>query len=430
MRESLFFASGIDILAFLSCSWLLFRYGKISIYHPATTYLVFHIFVFSGRLLFLTTGANFFLGGQIDYFTEIEVHEITKASLLADLGFISMTIAWLWEANRKIPIIPVKSVILLDENILKLVLFITIPIGIWGVFSQLYIPGFGKAQINFGSWGESSYIQNTQNWLILSCLVIVFKYGFQKYSLIIIGICLFILAFQGQHRYRVLSPCLFLLFLYLHRENKKWLSSRFVLIILVGILIFLPMKYVGRLIQQGASTDELIEFASEYQESLGIGANADFSFLDMYASTLTLIDQHGGYYYGSTYFTLIFAPIPRQFWENKPSLVQWMTDVSTPARNLKELGSVATIYGESYANFGIFGIIFIPFLFAKYSARWYYKILDTNAQSANLFFYLCFAAMVIQVYRDGLNAIFIFLTVYNMPGFFVYLFSILKQKRA
>ena len=430
MRESLFFASGVDITVLLSCSWFLCRYGKISIYHPAITYLVFHTFVFSTRILFLTTGANFFLGNQIDYFTAIEAQEIIKASLLADLGFISMTVAWLWEANRKTSFIPAKSVILLDGNVLKLVLSITIPLGIWGIYSQLYIPGIGKSQFNFGSWSESSYIQNTQNWLILSCLVLVFKYGFQKYSSIIIGLCLFILAFQGQHRYRVLSPCLFLLFLYLHRENKKWISSRFVILILMGILIFLPMKYVGKLIQQDASMEDLIEFALEYRESLALGVNADFSFLDMYASTLTLIDQHGGYYYGSTYFTLLFSPIPRQFWENKPSLIQWMTDISTPARNLKELGSVATLYGESYANFGIFGVIFIPFLFAKYSARWYYKILHTNAQSANLFLYLCFASMIIQVYRDGLNAIFIFLCIYNMPSFFVYFFSILKQKRA
>lgn len=430
MRESLFFASGIDIIVLFLCSWLLFRHGRISIYHPATTYLVFHCFAFTARILFLANGAAFFLGGQIDYFTEIEVHEIVKASLLADLGFISMTTAWLLEANRKHSLNSSKSVIIIDENILKLVVLITIPLGIWGILSQLYIPGFGKAQINFGIWSESSYIQNTQNWLILSLLVIIFKYGFQKYSLTVIVICLFILAFQGQHRYRVLFPCLFLLFLYLHQEKQKWLSLRVIAIILVGILVFLPMKYVGKLIQQGASTEDLIEFASEYKESLGIGVNADFSFLDMYASTLTLIDQHGEYYYGSTYFTLLVSPIPRQFWENKPSLVQWMTDVSTPSRNLRELGSVPTIYGESYANFGIFGIIFIPFLFAKYSSRWYFKILNSNPQSANLFLYLYFAAMIIQVYRDGLNAVFIFLTMYNMPGFFVYFFSIIKQKRA
>ena len=149
----------------------------------------------------------------------------------------------------------------------------------------------------------------------------------------------------------------------------------------------------------------------------------------MYASILTLIDQHGKYFYGSTYLTLLLAPIPRPFWEAKPSLMQWMTDISTPSRNLRELGAVATIYGESYANFGYVGVIVIPFLFAKYSARWYYKILNTHPQSANLYLYLYFSAVIIQVYRDGLNAIFIFLSVYNMPGFFVYFFSILKQKR-
>lgn len=410
-------------------SWLLFRYGKISIYHPATTYLVFHLFAFTTRLLFLTSGATFFLGGQLDYFTEIESHEIVKAALLADLGFISMTTAWLLESSRKLPLKTSKSLVIIDENVLKLVLFVTVPLGIWGIFSQLYIPGIGKAQLNFGDWSNSSYLQNTQNFLILSMLILVFKYGFQKYSLIIIGICLFILAFQGQHRYRVLVPCIFLLFLYLYREQKRWLSLRFVMMILVGIMVFLPMKYVGKLIQQGASTEDLIEFASEYRESLDIGANADFSFLDMYASTLTLIDQKGKYYYGSTYLNLLLIPIPRPFWQDKPSLVQWITDVSTSSRNLKELGAIPTIYGEAYVNFGYLGIIFIPFLFAKYSARWYYKILSTHPQSVNLYLYLYFSAIIIQVYRDGLNAIFIFLSAYNMPGFFVYIFSIIKQKR-
>ena len=430
MRESLSFASGIDMLVLLTCSWLLFRYGKLSIYHPATTYLIFHLFAFTIRLLFLTNGANFFLGGQTDYFTEIESHEIVKASLLADLGFCSMTAAWLLESKRKQSLISPKSVILLDENVLKLVLFITIPLGIWGIFSQLYIPGIGKAQLNFGDWSDSSYLQNTQNLLILSMLLIVFKFGFQKYSLLIIGFCLFILAFQGQHRYRVLVPCIFLLFLYIHRQKKRWLSPRFVMIILMGIMIFLPMKYVGKLIQQGASTEDLIEFASEYQESLGIGANADFSFLDMYASTLTLIDQKGGYYYGSIYLNLFLIPIPRPFWQNKPSLVQWITDISTSSRNLKELGAIPTIYGEAYVNFGILGIILIPFLFAKYSARWYFSIINTHPQSVNLYLYFCFAAIIVQVYRDGLTSIIIFLSAYNLPGLFVYVFSILKQKRA
>lgn len=429
MRESLFFASCVDITVLLMSSWLLFRYGKISIYHPATTYLVFHLFAFTTRLLFLTSGATFFLGGQLDYFTEIESHEIVKAALLADLGFISMTTAWLLESSRKLPLKTSKSLVIIDENVLKLVLFVTVPLGIWGIFSQLYIPGIGKAQLNFGDWSNSSYLQNTQNFLILSMLILVFKYGFQKYSLIIIGICLFILAFQGQHRYRVLVPCIFLLFLYLYREQKRWLSLRFVMMILVGIMVFLPMKYVGKLIQQGASTEDLIEFASEYRESLDIGANADFSFLDMYASTLTLIDQKGKYYYGSTYLNLLLIPIPRPFWQDKPSLVQWITDVSTSSRNLKELGAIPTIYGEAYVNFGYLGIIFIPFLFAKYSARWYYKILSTHPQSVNLYLYLYFSAIIIQVYRDGLNAIFIFLSAYNMPGFFVYIFSIIKQKR-
>lgn len=427
MKESLFFAFSIDITVLLVCSFLLFRYAKLSIYHPAPTYLVFHFFTFSARLFFLINGANVFLGEQSDYFSVIESHEIVRATILADIGFVSMTVAWIIEANRIPKGFSEKSAILIDKLVLKIILSFTIPIGIWGIFSQLYIPFLGKAQLDFGLWQDSSYIANTQNWVILSCLILVFYYGFQKSFLYIIGICLFILAFQGQHRYRILTPCIFLLFLYLYRQKRNWISLRFAILILVGIVIFLPLKYVGKLIQQGANLSDLIEFSLEYQESFGIGANADFSFLDMYSSILTLIDQHDSFYYGSTYFTLLLAPIPRPFWEDKPSLMQWMTDISTPSRNLRELGAVATIYGESYANFGYLGILIIPFLFAKCSARWYNSIKNAHYQSVSLFLYLYFMAILVQVYRDGINAIFMFLSVYNMPGFFVCALSFTKK---
>lgn len=428
MKESLFFALSIDITVLFICSSLLFRYAKLSIYHPAPTYLVFHAFTFSVRLAFLLSGATVFLGQQSDYFSAIENHEIVRATIMADIGFIAMTIAWILEAHRKPKSHKLfKSSILIDDSVLKYVSFFTILIGIWGIFSQLYIPFLGKVQSDFGAWQESSYLANTQNWVVLSCLILTFQYGFRKPFLFIIGVCLFILAFQGQHRYRILTPCIFLLFLYLYRQKKNWISLRFTLLILVGVIIFLPLKYVGKLIQQGANLSDLIEFSFEYRESLGIGANADFSFLDMYSSILTLVDQHDTFYYGSTYFTLLLAPIPRPFWEAKPSLMQWMTDISTPSRNLRELGAVATLYGESYANFGYLGIIIIPFLFAKYSARWYNSILHAHPQSISLYFYLYFATILVQVYRDGLNAIFMFLSVYNMPGLFVCFLSLLKR---
>ena len=429
MWNDLLFATSIDIVVLMICSWLLFRHGKISIYHPAATYLAFHLYTITFRLIFLSNGGGVFLEVQ-NYFTAIENYEIARASILADIGFTAMTIAWLWEASLKSPIKPNKPVILLDEGILTVVLFVTIPIGVWGILSQLYIPGFGKANADFGAWGESSYLVNTQNWIVLGLIMVVFKYGFKKLPILIIILCLFILSFQGELRYRIVIPIVFLLFLYLHRKQKKWISWRSTMLFFIGGMIFLPLKYIGKLIQQGATFSDLLEFASEYREGISVGDNADFSFLDMYASILTLIDQSGKYFYGSTYFTLLLAPIPRPWWQDKPSLMQWMIDISTPDRNLKKLGAIATLYGESYANFGYIGIVIIPFLFAKYSARWYKKISDTHPQSANLFAYLYFSAILIQIYRDGLNAIFMFLSVYNMPGFFVYVFSILKGKRS
>jgi oligosaccharide repeat unit polymerase len=426
MFDNLLIVTVFDMLMLSCCSILLLKYGKLSIFHPATIYLVFHAFIFTVRLLAIINGASLFLSNS-SYFIGTEPDEIIRAVFWADIGFLSMTIAWLQEAKyHDGQITHAQQGTPIDGAVINSVVIITIPLGIWGIFSQQYIPFMGKADIDFGEWNSSSYIANTQNFVVLSVMALIFKYGFKQKYLFVMALFLGILALQGYHRYRVLVPLIFMVSFFLFSKRQKWIPKRYWLIGLVGLGIFMPLKYIGRLVQEGASLNDFTDFIIEYQADTGEGANADFAFLDMYAVSMSLIDQQGSFYFGKTFLPIILSPIPRNFWIEKPSLMQWTLDISIPERNISKLGAVCTIFGEAYANFWYLGIIIIPFLFARFSARWYFKILQTTPDSTSVLLYFIFIAILIQVYRDGLVSLFTFMIIYNLPCFLIISLSIFK----
>jgi hypothetical protein len=80
-----------------------------------------------------------------------------------------------------------------------------------------------------------------------------------------------------------------------------------------------------------------------------------------------------------------------------------------------EMGMIVTYLGESYANFGYFGIIFVAYLTAYWLARAYFRAYRSHYLSVARLVYLLVACNLIQVYRDGLVSIVIFTWVNMMP---------------
>ena len=76
-------------------------------------------------------------------------------------------------------------------------------------------------------------------------------------------------------------------------------------------------------------------------------------------------------------------------------------------------GMVPTLLGESYANFGITGIIIVTFMSAYYLGRFYFTAMRSSYVSVYRFSYIMVACTLIQVFRDGLISLFMF-TLVNM----------------
>jgi hypothetical protein len=226
---------------------------------------------------------------------------------------------------------------------------------------------------------------------------------------------LLIMSYQGYHRFRVIIPVILLVQIYLDRRGRKWPTLATLSVLAALGLVFFPLKAIGRMAQYGFSASDIVRNSAEIVETALSGEHDDQQFLDMMASTITLVDERGKFYWGEPYAALVTLPIPRQWWKEKPTPADYMADFSTKQRPMQECGMIATIVGESYANFGYFGVVLVPLLLASVLGWMYASAYAGGYLTVARFGYLMLACNLIQVFRDGVVSMVIFTAVNMMP---------------
>ena len=130
---------------------------------------------------------------------------------------------------------------------------------------------------------------------------------------------------------------------------------------------------------------------------------------------MTLIDEHGKFFYGATLLPLLVSPVPRLWWPDKPRMNEYQHTISTPGRPIATYGAIATLVGEGYANFGYLGGVLFPMLAAYVYGRAYFGAMRRPHNSVFRFLYLVVASMLVQVYRDGFISAILFPASAAMP---------------
>jgi hypothetical protein len=405
----------------LICTVVLLRYGRLSHSHPATIYLFFHIYTFTLRLIGLTLGAPTLLSQYMLYFEPVTHEEIVRGALMGDIALVVMTIAWMKASRDDIAKVRSKHD-LLSKNVPNLslkhiwsVVAIAFPLGLLGLWAFTNLPGIEGERVELGEWQTSSWFFITQVWAGLALLALIYWYGFRWWLMLPMSLYLFIMAIQGYHRFRVIIPAILLIQIYLDRRKLKWPPLYVLAVMLFMMLIFFPLKDIGKLAQEGEGVVQIVDVSRQsVNNALAVQA-PDQQFLDQFACALTLMDDSRRRYYGSTYLALVTLPIPRQWWPNKPGLADYLIDISIPSRPMAEMGMIVTFLGESYVNFGYLGIILVPGLLAYLLGRAYFRAYRSNYFSVIRLTYLLIACNLIQVYRDGLTSIVVFTWVNMMP---------------
>lgn len=408
----------IDAVTVMACIALLLRFGDLRFTHPATPYIVYHLHTVTIRLAGLLNGAAVLYSDWDGSYEPVRPDEIARAALYCDLAFLLVTAVWIFvkaaprtsEAQRT-------NAMVLEPRILRPVLLVSLLIGLIGLRFVARIPGTESTEILNASsdWSTSSYLVILPSWFGLAVLGHIYYYGFRWFTSILLAAYLALMAIQGGLRFRVIVGLLLAVTIWVERRDRRWPSKSIVLGLGLTAVLFFPMKAVGSLAQDGASLSEISATISDSMTEVVEGSAADHTFLDEFASSLSLMDLQGKKYYGSIYLPLLTLPVPRAWWPDKPKLAAFVTDISSLTRPMSTSGMITTYLGESYANFGVAGIFIVPPILAIFLAWFSRRAYLAPYNSVLRFSYSLLSVNLIQVYRDGLQSIIVFTFVNMMP---------------
>lgn len=388
----------------------LWLHSKLTFWHPATVYLFFHAYSFTWRAIGLVSGAPPMYAQNLAA-ESIAAAEYERALLWADIGLVMFCVGvyfahrrYVQESNRPL----VRRV--LSPAIITSVCCFALPVGLWALYAA-------KTNLNIGDiFASSGYFQTAAMWPFGCAAMLIFAFGFRWYSVLLVAIYLSAVALQGYHRFMVLFPVILLSAYYLQSRGRRWPTIPIVLIGVALALVFPRLKYIGQAYSNG-DTGEAISLLLESFGGKVTNAEVSYGedFFDQYAGGLTMTDDAGKFYYGSTYLAIVTLPVPRAIWPDKPGLADHVADISTSRRQYNIEGRILTYLGEAYLNFGYVGLVLMPALLGYFLTRWCLRATSGPMRRLDRYLYVVFYVAFIQLYRDGLLSLLVFTVAHNIP---------------
>lgn len=393
-------------------------FRHLSLISPLTAYLFFHVYSFTWRAWEVYLGApTMYSFGYSSAYEPIAAEEMERALVFATLGLIIFA-AGCHFARIRIEFLESRGRLAGWKPVYRLptmaVLQVSLAIG-----TVLFFSIRSGASLDFGPF--STYAGVSTVWPITCLIGIYFLTGrFWPIALPAL-VYLSIVSVQGFHRFMLILPTLALLGVWLYHHRRKWPQIRHWLVIVLLMIVFPNLKYIGRATMDGdfnlAAQEAKAAFTGESRKKLDETAAG---FLDQFAGFLTLCDRYGKWEYGKTYTAFITLPIPRALWPGKPGLGDHIKERSVDSRPYGPEGRIITYLGESYVNFGLVGFVIIPFLMAHLLTSLYERCVRLPADSLAALTYIFVSSAFIQTYRDGVVSALMFGFVYNMPLIFIW----------
>jgi hypothetical protein len=273
------------------------------------------------------------------------------------------------------------------------------------------------------------------NWFILLLTLGYFIVNKKIKNIFLFTIILAILiqTFQGYGRWRLMVDVMFLLILYyitIGRFVPKLKMVHFIFI-LFGIIIYSNLKYLGLILfvaQNSSNLPSLSIFISNFfnGEMPFIFNIGDLFIIDHQASLIKAIDNQG-FFLGKTYISNFEMFMPKYLFPNKNSVNYWLIELNTNSQLFQINGSIPTAIGESYANFGYLGPIFVIGAISSFSNYYFFKLyysIKNKVITYELIFYCAFYLSFFQIIRDGFNSVINFMFFTFFPLLFFKLLNI------
>lgn len=356
-----------------------------SLLNPLIIYYVIHVLFITIRNL-IFEGFNLPLLSSIMFATPLTRSELNRGIFVSDLALIGVFFgSFLGKANN---FLPFRMSILRARVAWKRVIL--------DVLNPAFL-ALSLVLLILSVRSESTAVNAIMNYGVSIVLILVYCNGLKKRYLVLLGLMFLVFFYQGYHRYRIVLPLYFLTATFHSRrgvDSKK--SYRFFLFLIPTLLTV------------------FILWIFTFDRSEFFTLLSDFSLLEQSSAIVSEV-RRSNYFYGSTYLIPILFWIPSSIWQDKPALNWWMQEISSPNRQFFDMGHVALLPGESYANFGLLGSILVPLVLAYFAARIYKIAIVRGAHSIEYARLLFINMLLFQIWRDGVSAIILFPLLNYLP---------------
>jgi hypothetical protein len=204
--------------------------------------------------------------------------------------------------------------------------------------------------------------------------------------------------------------------IYQSRRREHSIPLKWAIMIPVLGLVWFVFKPISNVIRAGDDPRTIFAEASRYfTEQTTSEGSLDTELLDCQATYMASADETGKRFYGATLLPLLYLPIPRFVWPDKPLQNEYAWELSSSLRRIEPIGMSAQLSGESYVDFGWIGTAIIPFLYLLGMQSFYRRVRNHEITSIARWVYLILLISMVQVFRDGLMSLIIFPCVSYLP---------------
>lgn len=392
----------VDIMVLLQVLWFVLKLSEGSIFNPALLWIGLHVYTVTFRLATLSAGLQ-----TMDQAGIRSDREIVNAVLANDFALIGVAIAvavaaaWHPRPNTRR-----KPPVQLDIGIGKLLSFIGIFVGIPALLLFGRSAGGSEAQA-LGDFGTTSYPVLLATSATQGALIYCVLGEFSLFRVLLLA-ALLGLAAVNQARGLFLLPVLMAILLYHTLQRRRWFSFKWIVaVVSLGVLWF-ALKPVAFAIATGEGIEAAINAGTNYFVDNATTGGGDQVFLDEEATYMAAADEVGARFYGSTILPVIYLPVPRFMFPQKPRLNEYAVSLTSAERPVLRDGMTPMLVGEAYINFGWLGCLLVPFLYLLIMMHAYQTCAADAITSARRWLYLVFLVSMIQVFRDGTVSLVVF----------------------
>jgi hypothetical protein len=410
----------VDILLLVASVWCVLQVSERSIFNPTIWYLALHAYAVTFRLVTLNLGTQSMsvIGVRSDM-------EMVTAAIASDLSLLVVVAATIMVARRTDKDDDGDGAgndwARLSPRLGQVISILCLTVGTYALLKFGAVASAAKARgadisaIDIGRFEVSSYPVVVAGFAVQGALIQCAIRGFTRWRVVLLLLLLALSSFNLPRTVFVLGVVMAFL-IYQARRNQHYMPVKWAIgVLLLGIIWFV-YKPVAQGMIAGDDVETTWAAVENYVEDSTVNnSSIDTQFLDMQATYMAASDEAGHRFYGATILPLLYLPIPRFLWPDKPRQNEYAQELSTPLRMMSQTGMTPNLTGESYVNFGWIGCAVIPFLYVGGMQMAYHRVNSRGISSAARWIYLIYLLSMVQIFRDGLNSLILYPFLEYLP---------------